>query len=71
MSILFLTSKVQITQDEYNTLLKCSKAEADDFISNIANKSPYPPAGYGFFSSRFFEVNGNYFVAWKHMRSCD
>lgn len=66
-----LKSKVQITQDEYNKLLQCSQVEIHDYISEIANKSTYPPCGYGFFSPCLCKEGENYFVSWEHLNSCD
>lgn len=71
MSTLFLTSTHQITRQEYDKLRTYSKAEVRDYIEEIANKSSYQPAGYGFFNPYFYEEDGECFVSWEHMDSCD
>ena len=68
---MFLTSRHKITEDDYNRLLQCSRVEISDFVSEIANDSPYPPCAYGFSSPKVFKELGDYFVSWEHWSSCD
>ena len=65
------TTKVKITEDEYNKLLQCSNEEARDYIADIAVKSAFHPAGYGFYAPMFFKQGDEYFVSWEHYNSCD
>lgn len=68
---MLVTTKVKITEDEYNKLLQCSKEEIRDYIENIATKSALNPAGYGFYAPLFFMQANEYFVSWEHYDSCD
>ena len=60
-----------ISEEDYNKLLKCSKEEIYEFVLEIANNSMVKPCAYGFYSPRFFEENGRYFVSWERWDSCD
>ena len=60
-----------ISEEDYNKLLICSKEEVKDFVLEIANKSPFPAFGYGFYSPNFYEEDGRYFVSWERWNSCD
>jgi hypothetical protein len=71
VSTLFLKSTHQITRQEYDKLRTYSKAEVRDYIENIANKSPFPAMGYGCYNTYFYEEDGECFVSWQHMSSCD
>lgn len=68
---MLVTSKVKITEDEYNKLLKCSKEEVRNYIADIAEKRMWYPAGYGFYAPMFFKQADEYFVSWEHYDSCD
>jgi hypothetical protein len=68
---MFITTKVKITEEEYNKLLKCSRDEVEDYISDVAVKHLWNPAGYGFFRPMFFMQANEYFVSWEHYDSCD
>ena len=68
---MIVTSKVQITEEEFNNLLKLSREEVRDYIADIAVKRMWHPAGYGFYSPMFFKQADEYFVSWEHFDSCD
>ena len=65
------TMMMKISEEDYNKLLQLSKEDVYCYIAEIANKSPFPPCGYGFSEPNFFEENGAYFVSWKRWSSCD
>ena len=66
-----VTTKVKITEEEYNKLLQLSREEVRDYIANSAVKSSYHPAGYGFYCPMFYMQGEEYFVSWEHYTSCD
>ena len=68
---MIVTSKVKITEEEYNNLLQCSKEEVSDYIVNIATKRMWYPNAYGFYAPMFFKQADEYFVSWEHYDSCD
>ena len=68
---MLIKTMIKISEEDYNKLLQCSKEDAYEFIANIANKSPFPPCGYGFSDPSFFEEDGKHFVSWKRWSSCD
>ena len=65
------TSKVKITEEEYNKYVNSSREELKDFFVNIAINSGWHPAGYGMYSYELKEENGEFFAVWEHWHSCD
>ena len=68
---MLITSKVKITEEEYNRLLKLQKEEVKDYIAGVAVKSAFHPAGYGFYTPMFYKQGDEHFVSWEHYASCD
>ena len=68
---MLVTSKVKITEDEFNKLLECSKEEVRDYIADIAVKRMWHPAGYGLYRPMFFKQADECFVSWEHYDTCD
>lgn len=68
---MFIKTMMNISEEDYNKLLKCSKEEVENFVAEVSNKSPFPACGYGLFSPSFFEENGKYYVSWERFSSCD
>ena len=72
---MYIKTMIKISEEDYNKLLKYSKdnlyAEIYEYVAEVANKSPFPPCGYGFNNPYFFEENGNHFVSWNRWGSCD
>jgi hypothetical protein len=68
---MYITTVINISEDDYNKLLRLTKEEAFCFMANVAEHSPFHPCGYGFNSPKFYEENGKYYVSWQRWSSCD
>lgn len=68
---MYVTTKVKISENDYNKLLQRSKEEIEDYVLNVAYKSPFSPCGYGFDSPKVFEENGICYASWRYWDSCD
>lgn len=60
-----------ITVEQFKKYSMANGADIHDFVLSIANKSPFPPAGYGFSNPRILAINGDYFAKWERYESCD
>ena len=72
---MYIKTMIKISEEDYNKLFQYSKdnlyAEIYEYVAEIANKSSFPPCGYGFSNPSFFEEDGKYFVSWNRWSSCD
>ena len=67
---MMMTEKYQISQADYNRMLK-DKEYFKEFMGWRAHFSSYPPAGYGQHHSRIFIENNKYYCSWEHSDNCD
>lgn len=68
---MYVTTKIKISENDYNKLIQRSKEEIEDYVLNVAYKSPFNPCGYGFDNPSIFKEDGIYYASWKYWDSCD
>ena len=68
---MYITTKIKISENDYNKLLQRSKEEIEDYVLNVAYKSPFNPCGYGFDYPSIFKEDDICYASWKHWDSCD
>ena len=68
---MLIKTEIKIPETDYYNLCMSTYAEVSDYIEDVANKSMFPPCGYGFMFPNYYTRNNEYFVSWEHYDSCD
>lgn len=68
---MLVTTKKEITKEEFEHLITRDVSEFYDYIENIACHSAFHPSAYGFLTPKVMNEEGIYYVSWQHYDSCD
>lgn len=42
-----------------------------DYVTDLAIRSGYHPAGYGLYNPSIFKKNDKFYITWERLASCD